>query len=500
MPPPLPPVAIINTPSNQPTHFYPQQVDPTTISKLMVEQMIEMKLTKWEDGEHMAFDVYRVPPPPRLYKNEEAGGTVPSFAKFLAVEEQTKALSTPPKVQEKASNKQSSPIIGFQARTGTNDNEELKLDDVRAESRIIKLLKKIPTRFSVWEILSLSEETRKVLIIALQTPVQYGTCLAEMQVEAAVANVESITFTPEDMLLPMTTHNRPLYMRGQLNGLPLNRILVDPGVTVNILPYKIYQKYHFDVHLTPVYDIIIADEWFPPPPPGIVATEPAQTKKMEVQSCDALVYKHGVAMQIEDEEPRLILVLEGLTKPAAEIDCQTVRALKTMVISHPGGRFTVFYVAEEQPMKRDDDYKIPEETRDPLVTIMGFSDMSNTLTRLAKRQQIPFYQRLSQREMFKKLWYPSHLDREFLKITKHPELGLSLGGSYTIGMISFANQTEKSPSGVVYDDYPEERDTAEVATDTNDEPPQGDNDFSHMYSRGAPCHSGTSNSWRKQKL
>ncbi|MQL95975.1 hypothetical protein Taro_028646 [Colocasia esculenta] len=359
--------------------------------------------------------VVQVPPPPGLYTDEEAGGTIPSFAKFLAAEKQTKTRPIPLIAQEKGKHKQISPTGEIQARNDANDKEELKLDDVKGDSRIVKLVKKIPTRFSVWEILSLGEETRKALITALQTLVQYEACLAEMQVEAVVANVESITFTPEDMLLPMTTHNRPLYMRGQLNGLPLNRILVDPGAAVNILTYKIYQKYHFNVHLTTVHD--------------------------------------------------------GLAKPVVQINCQTVRALKTMVIFHPCGRFTIFYVAEEQPMRRDDDCKIPEETGDPLVPIMGFSDMSNTVTRLAKRQQIPLCQRLSQREMFRKLWYPPNMDRELLKITQHPGLGLSLGGSYTVGMISIANQAEKSPSRVVYDDYPEERDTAKTATYTSDEPP-----------------------------
>ncbi|MQL80376.1 hypothetical protein Taro_012811 [Colocasia esculenta] len=72
--------------------------------------------------------------------------------------------------------------------------------------------------------------------------------------------------------------------------------------------------------------------------------------------------------------------------------------------------------------------------------------------------------------MFRKLWYPPNMDRDLLKITQHPGLGLSLGESYIVGMISIANQRGKIPSGVVYDDYPEERGTA---TDTSDEFPQG---------------------------
>ncbi|MQL84504.1 hypothetical protein Taro_017013 [Colocasia esculenta] len=170
---------------------------------------------------------YKIPEP-------ETGGTVPSLAEFLAAEENTKALSRAPILQRKVDDEEDSPVTKPQANNGENDKGKSK------------------------EILSLSEETRRALIAALQAPTQYETCLAEVQVEAAVINAESITFTPEDMLLPTATHNRPLYMRGQLNGQPLNRILVDPEAAVNILPYKIYQKYHFDVHLTSVHDVRIA--------------------------------------------------------------------------------------------------------------------------------------------------------------------------------------------------------------------------------------------------
>ncbi|MQM18289.1 hypothetical protein Taro_051277, partial [Colocasia esculenta] len=83
-PPPMPPVAIINTPNNKPAHVYPQQVDPATISKLMVEQMIEMKLSKRGDGELVPFDVYRVPyPPHHAMKKLPLGMTKPpKFDKF----------------------------------------------------------------------------------------------------------------------------------------------------------------------------------------------------------------------------------------------------------------------------------------------------------------------------------------------------------------------------------------------------------------------------------
>ncbi|MQM17659.1 hypothetical protein Taro_050634 [Colocasia esculenta] len=106
----------------------------------------------------------RIPPPTGLYTNEKTGGIVPSFTEFLAAEERAKTLSTAPTIQKKADDRHNSPIIEPQVKDDASDKEKLRLDDVRVKDRIIKLLKRIPTRFSVWEILSLSEETRKALI------------------------------------------------------------------------------------------------------------------------------------------------------------------------------------------------------------------------------------------------------------------------------------------------------------------------------------------------
>ncbi|MQM22128.1 hypothetical protein Taro_055176 [Colocasia esculenta] len=72
------------TSGNQPAHFYPQQMDPAVISKLIVEQMIEMKLAELGDGEHVAFDVYMVPyPAHHAVKRLPLGITKPpKFDKF----------------------------------------------------------------------------------------------------------------------------------------------------------------------------------------------------------------------------------------------------------------------------------------------------------------------------------------------------------------------------------------------------------------------------------
>jgi hypothetical protein len=40
----------------------------------------------------------------------------------------------------------------------------------------------------------------------------------------------------------MTQHLKPLYIKAHMNGRPVNKVLVDNGATVNILPYKMLSK------------------------------------------------------------------------------------------------------------------------------------------------------------------------------------------------------------------------------------------------------------------
>ena len=55
--------------------------------------------------------------------------------------------------------------------------------------------------------------------------------------EAHVCDTK-ITFTNNDLLLGDALHNRPLYMVGQILGKKINRILIDEGSEVNILPIR----------------------------------------------------------------------------------------------------------------------------------------------------------------------------------------------------------------------------------------------------------------------
>ena len=47
-----------------------------------------------------------------------------------------------------------------------------------------------------------------------------------------------ISFNDEDLLLGLKLHNQPLFIKGYVDEKMVNRILVDDGSTINILPLK----------------------------------------------------------------------------------------------------------------------------------------------------------------------------------------------------------------------------------------------------------------------
>lgn len=63
---------------------------------------------------------------------------------------------------------------------------------------------------------------------------------ADRKIKEAMA--AGVTFSQKDMLLKSSDHNRPLYCKGKIDTLTVNRVLIDPGSAVNILPAKIFKK------------------------------------------------------------------------------------------------------------------------------------------------------------------------------------------------------------------------------------------------------------------
>ncbi|KAL0291991.1 UNVERIFIED_CONTAM: hypothetical protein Scaly_2610300 [Sesamum calycinum] len=54
--------------------------------------------------------------------------------------------------------------------------------------------------------------------------------------------MSTITFTNEDLLLGSKPHNRPLFVAGYLCEQKVNRILIDRGSAVNVLPLQILKE------------------------------------------------------------------------------------------------------------------------------------------------------------------------------------------------------------------------------------------------------------------
>ncbi|KAL0323625.1 UNVERIFIED_CONTAM: hypothetical protein Sangu_1981800 [Sesamum angustifolium] len=54
--------------------------------------------------------------------------------------------------------------------------------------------------------------------------------------------MSTITFTDEDLLLGSKPHNSPLFVAGYVREQKVNRILIDRGSTVNILPLRILKE------------------------------------------------------------------------------------------------------------------------------------------------------------------------------------------------------------------------------------------------------------------
>jgi hypothetical protein len=81
---------------------------------------------------------------------------------------------------------------------------------------------------------------RKAFITALSFPEDYMVEVS--QVEAESVQTQNMTFTDEDLMLGRKKHNRPLLMFGEIDDLPINRIMVDGGPSINLLPLRALKR------------------------------------------------------------------------------------------------------------------------------------------------------------------------------------------------------------------------------------------------------------------
>lgn len=91
------------------------------------------------------------------------------------------------------------------------------------------------SRFNVEDLLSLPQETKTILIDALLNSRASSSSTPTMTYESG-SYCMSIDFSDEDLLLGSKLHNRPLYVSGYVREQRVDRILIDNGSAVNIMP------------------------------------------------------------------------------------------------------------------------------------------------------------------------------------------------------------------------------------------------------------------------
>lgn len=127
----------------------------------------------------------------------------------------------------------------FQVRQGSH-KEKVRYD-------VISHLKRIPARLSVYDALQMSREIRRALIQALMDPDDYKDQVDPIEVDEVLsyplnqcaACMACVTFSDEDLQLGSANHNRPLYVTGRIGDKRINRILLDCGSAVNLLPLRV---------------------------------------------------------------------------------------------------------------------------------------------------------------------------------------------------------------------------------------------------------------------
>jgi len=146
--------------------------------------------------------------------------------------------------------KEANELIKGKKNTKTEDNGAHPKSIREEESRsghvnynILAHLKRIPALLSVYDALQMSPELRKALITALTDPEPF-----KGKIEAPGGKVSSyeicascmacISFGDDDRQLGEENHNRPLYVTGTIFDTEINRIMLDGGSAVNVLPLK----------------------------------------------------------------------------------------------------------------------------------------------------------------------------------------------------------------------------------------------------------------------
>jgi len=134
---------------------------------------------------------------------------------------------------------------------------------------ILAQLANIPARITIHELLRLSKQTREALRDALANSESFLTHMPETpggdaqpsysECHHTQSKVPAITFTEEDMLLKDNKHDRPLYYTGYIGSTSIERVQVDPGSALSIIPKRLLYfigipLYRLSATTTTIYD------------------------------------------------------------------------------------------------------------------------------------------------------------------------------------------------------------------------------------------------------
>ena len=131
--------------------------------------------------------------------------------------------------------------------------ETSKAKKTVGDYNVLAQLRRVPASLSILDALMMSQDSRDALIYALQNPQEFQAYLAERDLPEALYTSQcnpAITFNDEDLLLGTTEHNRPLYLTGTCEGRKLNRVFIDSGASINIMPLKTIKNLTLSAKLT----------------------------------------------------------------------------------------------------------------------------------------------------------------------------------------------------------------------------------------------------------
>ncbi|KAJ6802716.1 uncharacterized protein M6B38_191200 [Iris pallida] len=74
----------------------------------------------------------------------------------------------------------------------------------------------------------------------------------DLQDSACTGAMSNIVFTPQDMLIKTNLHDRPLYYTGYIGDVKVDRMHIDPGSSISIIPKGLLHHLRIPMHrLTP---------------------------------------------------------------------------------------------------------------------------------------------------------------------------------------------------------------------------------------------------------